>query len=148
MASIRSAILDAVYAAVNAGGKPAGVTVYRTRDAALADAQLPAIVLTRVQEDVVRGDGPRGYKVRRTLRVQVDCYTATATDGETSEDALDPITSWVVQAVMADPTLGGLAHNSNELATSWTLEDRNSVHAHAAVVFGLEYITAAGNPDA
>lgn len=148
MASRRSQIVDAIVTALNAVGKPTGVTVYRTRDAALADAQLPAIVVSRVQEEVARGDGPRGYKVRRTLRVQVDCFVATSTDGEPSEDAMDPLTSWVVQAVCADPTLGGLADNINELGTSWTLVDSNAVHAHAASLFGIDYITAAGNPDA
>jgi hypothetical protein len=50
MASRRSAIMDALYAAINAGGKPVGTTVYRTRAAALADANLPAVVISRVQE--------------------------------------------------------------------------------------------------
>jgi hypothetical protein len=78
----------------------------------------------------------------------VDCYVATSTDGETSEDALDPLTSWVVQAVMADPSLGNLAISTNEVATQWTTEDTNKVYAHAYVGFVVDYLTAAGNPDA
>lgn len=140
--------MDALYTALNGGSKPVGLTVYRTRGAPLADANLPAVVLSRVQEETSRGDGPFGYKARRHFTVRVDCFVATSTDGEPSEDALDPITSWVVQAVMADPSLGNLANNTQEAATSWTLSDTNSVHAHAWVAFQIDYITAAGNPDA
>ena len=148
MASRRSDLMDALYTALNGAGKPVGLTVYRTHAAVLADANLPALVLSRVQEETARGDGPRGYKARRHLSVKVDCFVATATDGETSEDALDPLTSWAVQAVMADPTLGGLANNTQEAATQWTTSDTNKVYAHAWVGFVIDYITAAGNPDA
>jgi hypothetical protein len=140
--------MDALYAAINAGGKPVGTTVYRTRAAALADANLPAVVISRVQESAVAGPGHSNYKARRNLHVRVDCYVATSTDGETSEDALDPLTSWVVQAVMADPSLGNLAISTNEVATQWTTEDTNKVYAHAYVGFVVDYLTAAGNPDA
>lgn len=147
MASRRSAIVDAIVAAVDGASKPAGLTVFRTRADAVRAANLPAVVISRVQEDVTRGDGSRGYKARRTLHVRADCFVSTATDGETSEDALDPLTSWVVQAVMADVTLGGLAHNTNEVATQWSVSDTDAVYAHAGVGFAIDYITAAGNPD-
>ena len=148
MASRRSQIVDAIVTALDGAGKPVGLTVYRTRADALKAANLPAVVVSRVQEEAHRGDGPRGYKARRSLSIRVDCYVSTTTDGETSEDALDPLTSWAVQAVMADPTLGGLANNTNEVATQWSVSDTDAVYAHALVGFAVDYITAAGNPDA
>jgi hypothetical protein len=148
VASRRSQILDAVVTALDAAGKPTGVTVSRTRANPLEDAELPAMVVARVQEIAPRGDGSRGYKAKRVLTVRVECRVVAATDGETLEDALDPLTSWAVVALMTDPTFGGLAVNTQETVTQWATADAHAVHGAAAVDFEITYITAAGNPDA
>lgn len=159
MASRRAAVVDAIFAAVNAATvtnallgatytKPAGVTVHRSKTVPIEADQLPAMVVYRVAEEILTRDGPRPNKVKRGLRVRVECRAATSADGETLEDALDPMTSWAVQAVMASPTLGGLTDHVLEVSTDWAVADSNKVYGAAAVDFLVPFITAAGNPDA
>jgi hypothetical protein len=159
MASRRSLVVDAVYNAVNASTatnallgatytKPVGVTVHRSKTVPIEADALPAMVVYRVAEEILSRDGPRGHKVKRGLRVRIECRVGTTADGETLEDALDPQTSWAVQAVMADPTLGGVTDYVQEVSTDWAVADANKVYGAAAVDFLIPYITAAGNPDA
>jgi hypothetical protein len=157
VASRRAQVVDAIYTALNAASvvdrsgathtKPVGLNVHRSKTVPIESDQLPAQVVYRVAEEIIGRDGPRGWKVKRGLRVRVECRAATAADGETLEDALDPQTSWAVQAVMADPTLGGLTDNVQEVGTEWATADANKVYGAAAVDFLVPYITAAGNPD-
>jgi hypothetical protein len=56
----------------------------------------PAIIVRRVQEEVIARAG--GYKDPPRVDVRVECRVGSADDGETLEDALDPLTSWAVQA--------------------------------------------------
>ena len=159
MASRRSLAVDAIYNAVSAANvtnallgatytKPVGLNVHRSKTVPIEADALPAAVVFRVAEEIISRDGPRGWKVKRGLRVRVECRAATAADGETLEDALDPITSWAVQAVMADPTLGGLTDYVLEAGTEWASADANKVYGAAVVDFVIPFITAAGNPDA
>lgn len=158
MASRRALVVDAIYTAVNAASvsnallgatytQPVGVTVHRSKTVPIEADQLPAMVVYRVAEEIIGRDGPRGHKVKRGLRVRVECRVGTAADGETLEDALDPLTSWAVQAVMADPTLGGVSDSVQEVSTEWATADANKVYGAAAVDFLVPFITAAGNPD-
>lgn len=147
MASRRALIVEAIATALGGATKPADVTVHRSRTLPITSDQLPAMAAYRTTEAVERGDGPRGYKVRRRLRVRVECRVATAADGATLDDAMDPLTTWAVQAVMSDVTLGGLAHNIHEVSTQWLAEDADQVYGAAAVDFDVEYITSASDPE-
>jgi X-X-X-Leu-X-X-Gly heptad repeat protein len=153
VASRRAAIVDAVFAAVNGAGKPVGVTVHRSKTAPFAKSELPAIVVYRtVEELIVPADGRMNpYKARRALTVRVECRASSSTDGETLEDALDPLTSWAVQAVKGVASLqggtGALADRCTEVGTTWAVADEDAVYGAAAVDFRIEYLTAAGNPD-
>jgi X-X-X-Leu-X-X-Gly heptad repeat protein len=150
--SIRSQIVDAIYTAVNGAGKPSGLTVTRSRTTPFAKADLlPAgkVIVYRTTEEVMARAS--NYKTRRALTVRCECRVAATDDGETLEDALDPLTSWVVQAVQGVATLQGgtgmLADKCIELTTQWAVADEDAVYGAAAVDFRIEYITAAGNPD-
>jgi len=150
MASIRSQIVDAIYTAVNGAGKPVGVTVHRSKTAPFAKAELPAIVVYRITEEIAARVGVQ--VVKRAMTVRCECRVAATTDGEPLEDALDPLTSWAAQAVLALTTLqggrGALADKCNEVGTSWAVADEDAVYGAGAIDFRIEYITAAGNPDA
>jgi hypothetical protein len=148
MASRRSLVVDAIVAALGAVGKPVGTTVHRSRTTPIEADGLPAMVVYRLSESILKTDGPRASKVKRGLVVRVECRAAAATDGETLEDALDPLTSWAVAGVLADPTLGGLTDSVQEQGTQWATADTNLVYGAAVVDFLVPYITAAGNPDA
>lgn len=160
MASRRSQILDAMVAALGASTatdlyagttytKPTGLTVFRTHPSALKAGDLPAVAVSCVQEDTKPATS---YKARRALAVRVDCLVGAAAEGETVEDALDAITSWAVQAVMNTATLlggtGMLANGTTEVITKWEESDTDAVYGRAAIGFLVDYITAAGNPDA
>jgi hypothetical protein len=161
MPSRRAQILDAVFAALGASTatdlatgatytKPAGLSVYRTRAAALAAGDLPAICILRVEEENTRGAG--GHKDRRRFLFGVEAMADAATDGKTAEDALDPLTSWATQAISNIAALqggtGALAHSTVEAVTKWDDSDTDAVYVRARVGFHSDYITAAGNPDA
>lgn len=150
MASRRSAILDAAVTALDAVGKPTGVTVFRTRTAALEAEDLPAIVVRRVQEESSRQAA--GHKDRRSFLFAVECFVGVASQGETVEDAIDTLTSWAVQAIAAATSLqggtGALAHSTRDVLTKWEESDTDAVYGRATVGFLSDYITAAGNPDA
>lgn len=161
MASRRSQIMDAAFNALSAATaadlatgatytKPVGLTVYRTRAAALASGNLPAQCLRYVEEENNRGAG--GHKDRRKFLFGVESLVSTATDGETSEDAMDPLTSWAVQAISNTQSLqggtGALAISTIEAITKWDDSDTDADYRRAMTGFHSDYITAAGNPDA
>jgi hypothetical protein len=147
--SKRESLLLSIVTALNALGKPAGLAIHRSRTRPLTQDALPACVVYVLSEQASRGDGPHGYKARRALLVRVECRVAVIGADVTPPDAaLDALTSWTVKAMMADPSWGGLAHNTQEVSTTWDAEETDAVYAAAAVDFSLDYITAAGDPDA
>jgi hypothetical protein len=152
VASIRAQIVDAIYTAVNGASKPVGVTVHRSKTAPFAKAELPAIVVYRVVEELVDPAKLSTYVARRAMTVRCECRVSSASDGETLEDALDPLTTWVVTAVKGITSLQGgrnaLADSCVEIGTTWAVADEDAVYGAAGVDFRIEYLTAAGNPDA
>lgn len=161
MASRRSAVLDAAFNALDASTatdlvtratytKPAGLSVFRTRKAALASGDLPAIVVRRIQEESTRA--ANAHKDRRAFLFGAECLVGEPDDGETVEDALDLVTSWAVQAICNTQSLQGgmgcLAVETRDVLTKWDEADSDAVYGRAMVGFSADYITAAGNPDA
>lgn len=147
MASIRELILQHVVADLDAAGKPSGSTVHRQRTLPIEDDTLPAYVVYLHTEQATPGDGRHGYKVRRTTRVFVECRALVGA-GTAPDAALDPLTSWAVQAVMADRTQGDLALHTNEVGTEWRASDTDAVRAAATIAFDIEHHTDAADPDA
>lgn len=161
MASRRSVVLDDAVAALEAPTatdlqtgatytQPAGLSVFRTRKAALKSGNLPAIVVRRIQEENARVAG--GHKDRRAFLFGAECLVGAADDGETVEDALDAITSWAVQAICNAAALqggtGAIAVSTRDVLTKWEEADSDQVYGQALIGFSSDYITAAGNPDA
>lgn len=161
MASRRTLILDAEFNALSASSatdlingqtytKPVGLTVLRTHPADLKPADLPCVVVRRAEE--TNQSQAHGYKSRRQFLTAVDCFVGAASAGETVEDALDAITSWVVQAITNVQALQGgtgcLAISTRDVLTKWQEADSDAVYARATIGFASDYITAAGNPDA
>jgi hypothetical protein len=147
MSSIRKEILLAIATALNGSGKPPAVTVHRTRARPITADQLPAIVVYRINEPTRRFDGEHGGVADRRLIVRCECRVKLLDDGAALDDALDVLTSWVVQAVMQDPTLGGLTENCQEEDTKWVAAEANVVYGAALVDFSIPYLTLAVDPD-
>lgn len=140
MASVRERIVDAVVAALNAPGKPAGLTVHRSRTRPIDKDRLPAMVVYLATEDV--GDHA-AIAVMRTLRIRVECRVT----GDPPDTVLDEHVTWAVKALKADEKLGGLAVRINEVRTVWDAAERDKVYAAAATEFEIEYATAYNDPE-
>jgi hypothetical protein len=131
-------ILQAIVAVLDAEEKPGGVTVNRSRRQAVKPEELPMLSVYPVQEDVTRARENRlSMVVNRHLLFQVRCRAI----GEDEE--LDPLRQWTVEALHADPSLGGLALEVLEESTKWNAEDASdSDYSVADMEFRVRYVTA------
>lgn len=144
-ASVREQLVRAVVAAIDGSGKPSGLNVHRSRTRAIGNDQLPAVVVYLLQETLPpeRQQPARGRQIaRRTATLVCECRAK----GVLADEALDPLTTWVVQALLADPTLGGLAYAVSEAGTQWDAAELDDVYGGAQVHFQIDYTTAAGDP--
>ncbi len=143
--SRRTEILAAIQSALEGAGLPVGTTVHRSRTRPIEKDSLPALVLYLLDEST-ESKSSGGYQARRAARIRVECRTKVE-DDTPPDDAIDPLVSHVVRAVLADPRQGGLAHKTEETGTTWDAAEDDELYAAAAVDFTLDYITAAGDPD-
>ena len=147
MASIREQIIQAVVAALDGSGKPAGLTVHRYRTRPLEKDDLPAQVVYPAGTGGAVAETVRLYggtnDVLRELRVRIESRVM----GAQPDQLLDPLYIWAVKAVMSDPTLGGLAHEIREEATSFdAVEFEQPVGASATDII-VEYVTSQDDPE-
>lgn len=139
MASLRSQIIGAVVAALNGPGKPAGLQVYRFRLSPVDKTKLPAIVVRPMAEEVSK-EHARSPVMRRTLRLNVQCFAAP-TAGMAVDDSLDAVLVWASKAVLGTLTHGGLAITTSESRTEWDADEADQVYAGATVEFLIDYTT-------
>lgn len=149
-ASIRESLVRAVLAAIDGAEKPGGLRVHRWRKRPLEKDRLPAVCVYLLQEQLPAEKQlpPRARTVvRRSCTIVCECrVVGDATANTPPDEALDPIATWVVQALLADPTLGDLAHAVTEIGTKWDADELNETLGAAAIHFEIEYVTAAGDP--
>lgn len=147
MGSIREQILTAAAAAVSGSGKPTGLTVerYRLRPLPTSTIAAGAVVIYPIEEKVRRGDGRLGHMAHRHLTVRFEVRRT----GDVPDQSLDPVLSWIVQALMQDPTQGKLCHNTQELRVAWldAEEVEGATIGAAAVDVQFEYVSLAADPD-
>lgn len=153
--SIRERILQAVVAALQVdsivlpGGallaKPAGLTVHRFRHIPLERDELPSAVVYLGSEPVGRETAAPPI-VEREMIFRVELRS----EGEPSDRVLDPYVTWVVAALQADPTLGGLVRKLEERRTEWggMPEETDLPLGAAGVAFSAHYRTKYGDPTA
>ncbi len=139
--SYRERLLQAIVAALNGSGKPAGTTVNRSRRRPVELTELPMISVYPIREEkAVPGENRRSPIIERTLRVQVKSRVV----GE--DAALDPHGKWVVAALLADPSLGDLALDVAEDATDWDADDATDAdYSVDATDFLVRYRTSRKN---
>lgn len=146
MATVRELIVAAVLDALNAAGKPADVTVHRQRNRPIEQDSLPAILVYTAQEAVDEPEGDLDDTVERALTLRIE-QRAKVASGQAPDTALDPLYAWTVQALQADPTFGGLAVRLWEMGHAWNMEERNVALAGSVTTFGVEFYTAASDPE-
>ena len=137
MATIREQIINAAVAAVN-NGAPAGVPAcVRTVMQPAEQAQLPAITVFPVREEVDPAKTGRwGPLIVRTLYLRFVIYAA----GDPADGALDPIVEWVARQ-LGGSNLGGLAQDAVEHELTWQYDEGNYAVAAVAMDFRVTYQT-------
>jgi hypothetical protein len=108
--------------------------------------ELPAVlVYTRDERADVFDESPRRY--RRRCDVVAECAIQVA-PGTAIDDDLDAFAQQVETAVLADDTLGGVAHDTQLTSTTMTIVDTGAQLIGAVVLtFEVEYFTHAPTPD-
>jgi hypothetical protein len=134
-------ILQAIVAALDAAGKPSGSTVNRSRRQAVEPSELPMFSVYPKEEAVKLATESRRTGVAdRALTVQVRCRAAG------TDEQLDPLRQWVVAALAADLSLGGLAINVVEMGGPWDAADASdNDYSVCEMDFSVRYTTARAN---
>lgn len=150
--SIREQILEAIVAALQAGGGPAGLSVHRSRARPLSKDQLPAQVVYPIQErTVVQGakfapapylGKPQQVLVRHTMAIIVEHRVI----GDPPDVALEPLLVWATAQLLADPQWGTLAISTEEHETKWAASEEDATYGAAAQEFHIDYFSLAVDP--
>lgn len=141
MASIRKQILEAARTALLASVPPAGLTVDRFRTLPNPPGTTKRVSIYPAQEGVQRvGNQIDSPLVERSLIMRFECR-ASAIGSTTPDDALDDLLVWVISALYADQTLGGLANYLAEVQTTWDAEASDQTYAVAWLDVLVHYAT-------
>lgn len=152
MSSIRDRIVDDIYHALSADdvSRPANLSTTRHRTKPISRDRLPEQCVYIISEDVSTGpgfaSGPDAM-TKRTMVVRIESRVDAGGD-TTPDEALDPLLTWAVKQITADPSRGGLAMYTREISGQWTADEKDTVYAANATDFEVQYLTLASNPDA
>jgi hypothetical protein len=134
--SIREQIILAAVARITADAPP-GVVVYRSREAALAVGQLPAVVMAPLR-DIPSESSTSLCWLSWTFTLAVDVVT-----GEGLDTAADPIIQAIHGAMMAtDRTLGlSAVHDVTPGPVEFSASNREQPAGLARVSYEIKYRT-------
>jgi hypothetical protein len=140
--SVQSQVIAAAVAALNAAA--VGYTAYRCRMAAFLPEQLPAWNVIPEDDDPDYNTDAYSGTVAWKFRFRVRCMVASV--GEV-DAAADPLFVAACQAILADPTLGGLAVVTRIAGVKWEREAKGEYDQCAEViVFESEFGTSRSDP--
>ena len=147
MPSIRQQIVLAAEAAISGDGKPAGLNVKRERTRPMEKSQLPAVLLYFEDEE------PEPLaKQKFSAPLTERCVNIVAeirvvpSSGQETDEAIDDLYVWVMQAMAADETFGGLAMGIIEGPVKWFSKEADVIYAGAAVHLSVHYRTKRLDP--
>jgi hypothetical protein len=144
MASRRDQIIAAIVAALDGVGKPAGLTVARTRVLPTEQEDLPYAGVYPIGEETRRKGGEWGPLVARRLLLRLELRVK----GDPTDAGIDAIGVWCVQTIIGNQTLGGLTKSIHETGMQWARgEAENVVLGAAAIDFEVRYETQADDPE-
>jgi len=148
MPSLRNAIVAACKAAIDQAGKPAGSVVRRyMTQTETEEKSFNVLPLGQKSTEEVRPGA--GYITTHMLTVGVVVRArqgGEAAKGLAPDELLDPLLVWAVQALMADPTLGGIAIGVAEDEITWDVESFDQEFARALQTFTVMLRTNATDP--
>ena len=134
--STREQICQYLLAQIDADEKPDGLLVGRQRSLPLDTTLLPAAIVYLISETAQRIVG-RSIASRREAVFRVEIRV----EGNPIDQRLDPLINWIVQQVMADFKLGGLAKEIEELGSQWTQSVQDTAIGAVAIDFKVTYYT-------
>lgn len=137
----RKQLRDAVLTALRAL-PTTGANVYQSRATPLTQDELPGIVIVMPSEQSAVSAGDAASKQDRVAQLLV---IGMAEDAQ-PEDTIDQIAAEVEAALLADPTLGGLAKNVSLDSTVKDIGDGQQETGEVRLVFSVLYRTAQGVP--
>src|SRR5665213_3217893 len=124
MATQRSQIIAAVVTALDATGKPGGLSVIRRTSKSAETEDLPRLIVSRVREQTLKAfpNQLRSPLSDRHLTVRLDMWVEDADP----EEALEPLLAWATAAMLADPAWGNLAMDTTEDSTDWEISEQDA----------------------
>ena len=138
--TIRETIMAAAVRALEAVGKPTGLTVHRSRTRPLDRDDMPAMAVYHLGETVALET--HEPSVLRTLTIRVEHRVKTLVGSSDSPDkTLDPLLSWGTKALLTDSALDALIISIEEVAIEWAAFEADSLYGGAAQDFKIEYAT-------
>jgi len=139
-ASVREQIVEAVVAALTNNNPPA--PVYRSRVQPLSSAEtLPAYVVYPHGREPAERLGMEAVKHTLTLRVE-----ALVKGQPPLDQALDPLLTYAVQTISADPAVAALVIDVIEESAEWEMESAYEDVGAGAQDFTVTYATLRGDP--
>lgn len=147
MSSIREQIAGAVIAAASGPGAPAGLNVHRERTRPLESDQLPAI-LFYFEDDEPEPLAKQKFRAplsERCLNMVAEIRVVPTAD-QAPDEAIDDLYVWLIQALGADESFGGLAMGITEGPVKWFSKEADVIFAGAAVHLSVHYRTKRLDP--
>lgn len=138
MSSVREQILIALATKLAA---VSGVTVYRSRQSAIARIEGSAILIQPKHEPVEKRASNPGGLVLRDMTIDVSVIVR----GDPADSIADPIIVSTHAIVMADPTLGGLCSQVIEHSTEWMFDEADLTAAEVIIAYQIRYQTSAND---
>jgi hypothetical protein len=135
--SLTKRITSQIVAVIGAPGVPAGVTVNKSRDTAVALNELPMYsVYLENEHQEPQGQPRRPVLIKRELDLSVKIRVAG------TDDDIDPHRQWIIAQIFSDISLGGLANNVQEIDSEWESEEGTDGSYTAAILhLKVEYQT-------
>lgn len=155
MATIREQIIEAITAAVNTGAPSGFPNCVRTLMQPFESAQLPNLTCFPFRESVDsrHSSGRFGPLVTRDLYLRFLVFGMGQVENTDEslpyipgDQSVDAIIARLVQVLLADVTLGGLASSITEHECNWSYDEGNYLVAAAALDFKIEYQTLRVDP--
>lgn len=121
-----------------------GVKVYRSREAALARNESPAVVLQPDEEQVTAQ--VRGMDlVVREFTVSITVIARASGTEPVADKVADPLLQALHAAIMVDTTLGGRCAIITEHSTTWDFEVADGTAVAAEARYAIRYQTRASD---
>lgn len=152
MASIGEQVLAHFASLLDGAGKPAGLTVHRSRGRPLDQDDLPAVVVYPLVLDPE--DADHDEAVEEGLDWAVECRAKQIADAS-ADEALDPLIVWVRKTVWGDREAGGLAMDTVSIRRGeqgggirWAPpQEIGELYGAVRIPFRTTYYTSASDPE-